>query len=82
MRVEPTENGYCIECKRGSDHAHLSSNNDGAKFLTFKLYSHVLEKGISYDISCYGPDSVAAVIAALFKANRILEEKFQRQLYR
>ena len=82
MRVEATENGCCIEYKRGSDRAHLSSNNDGAKFLTFKPYSHVLEKGISYDISCYGPDSVAAVIAALFKANRILEEKFQRQLYR
>lgn len=82
MRVEQTQEGYSIGYKSGSDTAILTTLPDGGMNLTFRPYGQKADYSTSYDISCYGPDSVAAVIAALFKANRILENKFQSYLYR
>lgn len=82
MRVEQIQGGYSIGYKSGGDTAILTTLPNGGMNLTFRPYGQKEEHSTSYDISCYGPDSVAAVIAALFKANRILEYKFQRYLYR
>lgn len=82
MTVEQTQEGYSISYKSGGDKAYLSTIPNGSMTLTFRPYGQNDEVATSYDISCYGPDSVAAVIAALFKANRIIEDKFQRYLYR
>lgn len=35
-----------------------------------------------FDISHYGPDSTAAVIAALLRTYKILSERFKRYAYR
>ena len=82
MRVEQIQGGYSIGYKSGGDTAILTTLPNGGMNLTFRPYGQKEEYSTTYDISCYGPDSVAAVIAALFKANRILEYKFQRYLYR
>ena len=82
MVVEQTKEGYSIGYKSGSDTAILSTLPNGSMNLTFRPYGQKEEYSTAYDISCYGPDSVAAVIVALFKANRILENKFQSYLYR
>lgn len=82
MIVEQTKEGYSIGYKSGSDTAILSTLPNGSMNLTFRPYGQKEEYSTAYDISCYGPDSVAAVIVALFKANRILENKFQSYLYR
>ena len=82
MRVEQTLEGYSIGYKSGSDTAILTTLPNGSMNLTFRPHGQKEEHSTSYDISCYGPDSVAAVIVALFKANRILENKFQSYLYR
>ena len=82
MRVEQTLEGYSIGYKSGGDTAILTTLPNGSMNLTFRPHGQKEEHSTSYDISCYGPDSVAAVIVALFKANRILENKFQSYLYR
>lgn len=82
MKIEQTQDGYSIGYKSGGDKAYLSTIPDGGMTLTFRPYGQNDGIATTYDISSYGPDNVAAAIAALFKANRIIEDKFQRYLYR
>ena len=81
MKVTVDEGCCCIEYCKGSDKAFISGGN-GKMMLFFIPYAQTGAECSTYDISCYGPDSVASVIAALFKANRILESRFQSQMYR
>lgn len=82
MTVTPTQDGYSIEYKSGSDKVYLSASRDDGMILSFRPYSGAAGEETVFDINFYGPDNVAAVIAALFKANRILEDRFQAYLYK
>lgn len=82
MKVTSTQRGCCIEYRSGSDRIYLSVTDDDNMTLSFKPYSGKVGEESEFDISHYGPDDIAAVIAALFKANRILEARFQAFLYK
>ena len=81
----------CIEYRSGSDIVRIKSYANGDMSMTFEPNipdwaddTPPREHGqiqTTFDISHYGPDSVAAVIAVLFRSHRIHRDRFRRYAY-
>ena len=81
------DNGSCrIEYKSGSDIVYIRSTNEGELTMSFQpncsKTQQIKQAEAFFDISHYGPDSTAAVIAALLRTYKILSERFKRYAYR
>ena len=92
MRIRRHPDTCCIEYCSGSDMVRIESHGEGGMIMAFQpnlpywAYDPIDGPAIPvetmFDISTYGPDSVAAVIAALFRSHRILLDRFRKYAYR
>lgn len=92
MTVKTTQDACCIEYSSGSDMVRIESHGEGGMIMAFQpnlpywAYAPTdvptTPVETMFDISTYGPDSVAAVIAALFRSHRILLDRFRKYAYR
>lgn len=92
MNVRKKQDACCIEYRSGSDKVRIESHGDRGMIMAFQpnlpywAYDPTDGPAIPvetmFDISTYGPDSVAAVIAALFRSHRILLDRFRKYAYR
>lgn len=92
MNVRKRQDACCIEYRSGSDRVRIESHGDRGMTMAFQpnlpYWAYDLTEmstipvETTFDISTYGPDSVAAVIAALFRSHRILLDRFRKYAYR
>ena len=98
MVVRRFPDSCSIEYRSGSDKVHIDSFEDGSMTMTFQPNLPYWADSIItatdtatdysgpaatvFDISHYGPDSIAAVIIALFRSHRILLDRFRKYAYR
>ena len=98
MNVRGFPDSCSIEHRSGSDKVHIDSFEDGSMTMTFQANLPYWANDINattdtatgycaptetvFDISHYGPDSIAALIIALFRSHRILLDRFRKYAYR
>ena len=86
MKVTKDNSSCRIEYTSGSDIVYIRSTNEGELTMSFlpncSKTQQTKQTEAFFDVSHYGPDSTAAVIAALLRTYKILSERFKRYAYR